>query len=621
MESECLHRTVRVSLGSSERLSIFKDVPGPPQQTDPRFRKLVEGILYSRRFVLIYYLVVLSILLVLSVTHWSREFIRWRRRRAQNSSGRHTDSDETSSSGSSSRSTGSVATAHIKDLDEATPLLRHEKYHAQRSTVSSVRAFLMYQPRPIPYFNKTLPSNGLSIAILVLITLNLFFLLFQINFTVFELFVFADRCGLMFVVNLPLLYLLASKNQPLRFLTGWSYESLNIFHRRLGELLCFEALLHLVGMMGVWYTILRPSGSTLAHFVLNKVIILGIGAFVSYELLYVTSLAYFRQKWYELFLGMHVLLQATALILVFFHHSASKPYVGVALAIFLIDRFLHRIAFKRIAVAADATVMEDGKTIKLSMEITKEETGSVLSTFTRRSVGRGWRATDHVFVTAPPLGRKHLIQAHPFTILSPAPVFWDKSHQLELLIRAQDGFSGELLQRISQESRLNIWLDGPYGSSHARTLLEDSNLAIIIAGGSGIAVAWPLIHHLLNTRSSRDLEFASSPSFNQPQKIFFFWAVHNKSHISWIGQQALADLEARGVQVVTFVTDVLGRPNLHTYINTKAGLDQPVDFPKRRRTGVVVSGPDSMGREVRNICAELVKFKYDIEVVVEKFGW
>jgi hypothetical protein len=45
--------------------------------------------------------------------------------------------------------------------------------------------------------------------------------------------VFADRCGLVFA-NLPLLYLLAAKTQLHRLLTGYSYESLNIVHRRLG---------------------------------------------------------------------------------------------------------------------------------------------------------------------------------------------------------------------------------------------------------------------------------------------------------------------------------------------------------------------------------------------------
>jgi hypothetical protein len=41
------------------------------------------------------------------------------------------------------------------------------------------------------------------------------------------IFILADRAGLMFVVNLPVLYVLAAKtNQPIKLLTGWSYEGL-----------------------------------------------------------------------------------------------------------------------------------------------------------------------------------------------------------------------------------------------------------------------------------------------------------------------------------------------------------------------------------------------------------
>jgi hypothetical protein len=39
------------------------------------------------------------------------------------------------------------------------------------------------------------------------------------------------------------------------------------------------------------------------------------------------------------------------------------------------------------------------------------------------------------------------------------------------------------------------------------------------------------------------------------------------------------------------------------------------------RTGVVVSGPDSMNREVRNSCAAMASSGHKISVEVEKYGW
>ena len=41
---------------------------------------------------------------------------------------------------------------------------------------------------------------------------------------------------------------------------------------------------------------------------------------------------------------------------------------------------------------------------------------------------------------------------------------------------------------------------------------------------------------------------------------------------------------------------------------------------KRKKVGVMASGPDSMGRLVRNTYARLVRDRVDIDVTVEKFG-
>ena len=48
-----------------------------------------------------------------------------------------------------------------------------------------------------------------------------------------------------------------------------------------------------------------------------------------------------------------------------------------------------------------------------------------------------------------------------------------------------------------ERTSLTARTDGPYGSHHARSLFQDSDLAILVAGGGGIAVAWPLVNFLL----------------------------------------------------------------------------------------------------------------------------
>jgi NAD(P)H-flavin reductase len=629
-----------ISLGLS---SSSLEEPIPPSEGP--FPELRRGTLFTGKFIPTYNLVVLGIITIVSAVHWYGHLSRWSRRRrrrlprdrpflvdddtAQTAFDTAKDplltvddiSARSSSSGSSTVDEG-VVPAKLY-LDEQTPLLpRHEPRTPSTpmritSLVNKLKAWLIYQPKPIPFFNKVLPSNGSTIVLSAFVALNLFYLLLNINFNIPELLVFADRSGLVFIINLPLLYLLGAKTQPLSILTGYSYESLNIFHRRLGEVMCLAALVHGLGMFGGWYTLLRYFGFTLHRFIFNQPVLTGIAALIVYETIYFTSLASFRQRWYELFLGLHIILQAAGLTLLFFHDRYCRIYVGTALAIFIIDRLVYRVGMKSTTTTAHITVLEDGYTLLLSTSLIHKQP-SLLSSLLGCGIENGWQATDHVFLTAPTLARKHIIQAHPFTILSPAPTAPQPEDQLmlDLLIRAQDGFSADLLREAHLRKTLTIRLDGPYGSSHARDLLLDAPLAILVAGGSGIAVTWPLVHFLLSQRSS-DLETRSGNQQHH-QSIILIWVAHKTSHLSWLPSAAIADVEAQGVGVIIPpATDGNGRPDLGRLITELVTGKYRV----AGRTAVVASGPDGMNRAVRNTCSRLVSGGRDVNVSIEKFGW
>jgi len=82
---------------------------------------------------------------------------------------------------------------------------------------SWLRAALMYQPQPLPLLRRVLPNNSTTLMVLFLLGLNLFYLLYKIDFRhLSSIDIVSDRAGLMFVANLPWLYLLAAKNQPLK---------------------------------------------------------------------------------------------------------------------------------------------------------------------------------------------------------------------------------------------------------------------------------------------------------------------------------------------------------------------------------------------------------------------
>ncbi|KAF7912184.1 uncharacterized protein EAF01_001205 [Botrytis porri] len=639
--TEWIHSTVRNVVVHTTSQLLTKDDP-EEKPDENKFQKLIDGALYNEKLINTYPWVILGFVLALSGIHWGEKAVRWRRRASWKGGERCSydllddgpsktireeaiDYGGASSSGSSTFGSNTPSIEH-DDEGERMPLLSGSQFPnstpSNRITViSRIKAFLVYQPRPIPYFNKGLPSNGSSIFILSFLALNIFYTFYNISFTWFEASVLGDRAGLIFGVNLPLLYILGAKNQPLKVLTGVSYESLNIIHRRLGELIMVAALIHAGAMFVMWYVILVPfSGWTIWDFLTNPCIYLGLSALFTYKSLYVTSLASFRQRWYEVFLGLHVVLQAGALVILYFHHRGTRTYVGWALTIFLVDRLVYRLCAKSIMAEAKVSICPDNETLLLTFNLPKSTTTIFFQTL-GHSISSGWNATDHVFLTIPSLGRSHALQAHPFTIASPAPLPSSKTSNLTLLIRARSGFSADLLRAAQVKNTLKCRLDGPYGSSHARSLLEDSDLAILVAGGSGIAVTWPIIHHLLNISSDGEDPETGARTTRRRQRIVMIWIIHKSAHLEWIDEKEREELVRKGVEIVIpGATTEVGRPDLDGLMEgIVCGSSKEIE--KRQKIGVVVSGPDGLNRTVNNKCANLIREGRDLEVTIEKFGW
>jgi hypothetical protein len=608
---------------------------GDPEKNQ-YLRDLIDGILEGRRIAATYNLVVLGVVLLLSVLHLYstyRDRRKWMERVNNNSApdGKRvagapqpSHNGEGESSSSSTLVGGDDIPPDTKqtDLDlEERPLLGSARDRRIWRPLWGVKAWLAYQPQPLPIINRQLPANGASVFVLAWLGLNVFLHFYRLPLESKYFFLFAERCGCMFIVNLPLLYLLAAKTQPLRVLTGRSYEALNIFHRRLGEMMCLIGAVHMVSML-IWRFCLEPDwllrGDTAREYLLHPLILEGFGALMSYELLYFTSLGSFRQRWYEIFLASHVILQTLALVFLWFHFHTSRPYVGISSAIFLIDRLVWRLTLKSFTTIASLSILEDGESLMLSADwdIPSTPTSKLASLF-QHNIQIGWSPTDHVFLTIPALGRTHALQSHPFTIASAAPPIpsWDVTSTvssrpphawLSLLIRSHNGFTASLLHHalLHPNLPLQIRLDGPYGSPHALSLLRASSTAILIAGGSGIAVIYPLAEALLLHGQTCG------------QKVKMLWVVHSDLHRRWIPEERLAELREMGAEVmVSEPTGLVGRPDVGGYVTGWIEDDGEGDV------GVVCSGPDGLNRGVRNVCARETERGRRVAVAVEKFGW
>ncbi|KAK4178269.1 ferric reductase like transmembrane component-domain-containing protein [Triangularia setosa] len=617
-----------------------------PEQLE-YIRQLIIAIYEGRAITASYNVLIIGIIAVFAVLHWreqKRDKQKWTAIQQAGARRTTTRNSEVDGSGTSTPSSSSLTTVvqstHIKspedevDVDlERLPLLRNSQLsnqHLSHHIANKLRSFLLYQPPPIPIITRVLPSNGTSLFILAWLALNIAIQFYRLPLKWSFFFIFADRAGFLFIVNLPLLYLLSAKNQPLRRLTGYSYEALNIFHRKVGEWMCFVGIVHFISMLLYQFVLaedwLLASQSPKAYFT-HPLILFGIGAFVSYELLFFTSLGSFRQRWYELFLALHVVLQVAALGFLWGHFYTSRPYVVTALAIFLIDRLVWRMSIKRVSMEMDLTVL-DGETFLVSgdWDILPEAKG----------VLAGWEPTDHVFLTVPVLGRSHALQAHPFTIASDAPGKGLEGEErkrhawFSLLIRAQfgnfdRGFTGQLLEYAKMHKRVEVQLDGPYGSPHALSILRASENVILVAGGSGIAVTFPLVWALLHeARSQPEVEDEDEDKQVLPlrkqkkgggRKVHMLWVTHAFWHQRWIPKEQLDELVALGLDLVMPKSTMeAGRPDVR-------GIVGQWIQEAEGDTSVLVSGPDGLNRVVRNVAADAVGHGKGVRIAVEKFGW
>lgn len=263
--------------------------------------------------------------------------------------------------------------------------------------------------------------------------------------------------------------------------------------------------------------------------------------------------------------------------------------------------------------------------------------------FLSHDIRTGWKATEHVFLTVPCLSPKHSLQAHPFTIASRAPGSGDTELDLELIIRKQDGFCKHLLQYTKENNDNDhlalIKLDGPYGSQSAVHLLQESDISIIVAGGSGIAVTWPLVWSAIDTKpydgGKPNVNSEDELSLHDTTKqILFIWIVRDFSNLSWLGSDKLECLRSvPGVNVVIpLATAHNGHPDVRTIITNWISLVVAKPFSTLgpriqgnaagKKIGIVCYGPDSLNRTVRNLCSLLLSQRQlDVSVEIEKFGW
>lgn len=252
----------------SERFStLIKTARETEDENEEGDQSAIINALEFTRWLGIYYnLAILALLLVIFIGRKTDERIRkWNKKRRKVIK---TESEiivvESSSTSNTSSSSSSASEVRLDVVDEARPLLLSTS--SEKVPRVSRRAFLtrrvsglLGHQRENDFRGRVRPTNGVAIAQALFALLHVFLSFYWIylpldttNNTHLKLFLVADRLGLLFTMNLPLLYLFAAKTSPIKYLTGWSYEQLNVFHRSISNLCIYLSVLHFAGMYVVY---------------------------------------------------------------------------------------------------------------------------------------------------------------------------------------------------------------------------------------------------------------------------------------------------------------------------------------------------------------------------------
>ncbi|KAH8109484.1 ferric reductase like transmembrane component-domain-containing protein [Phellopilus nigrolimitatus] len=259
-----------------------------------------------------------------------------------------------------------------------------------------------------------------------------------------------SRVGLISASQVPVAIALGTKNNLVGMLLGMGYEKLNFLHRWVGIITFATGNIHALYYFYKW----TIEGSLNENFQ-EPFVRWGLIGLIGLEILYFTSLGFFRHRAYNFFLSAHIIGIFLLLIGICFHFNTCVKYVVIGIVIYSLDHLI-RIAKTRITTARILTVPELGLTrVELPM------------------VRAGWRAGQHIRlrVLSMEMGWYGWSVAHPFTVANASRAGYYPS---------DNGFSTQREMRVLAE--------GPYGG-YGDMVFASYSSAMLVAGGSGVTFA------------------------------------------------------------------------------------------------------------------------------------
>lgn len=240
----------------------------------------------------------------------------------------------------------------------------------------------------------------------------------------------AFRCGVVTLGQLPLIFLLAGKNNIVGYLTGVSYERLNWLHRWCARCMLLTATIHMGYFFSSW-----DRYDFIPYKIKNDQISWkGLVAWSVLVWIVFSSMTPIRGWNYEIFVVQHLISFAVFVGFVYIHIPAdTKGYVWAPVALFFLDRTIRavRVLYANLSIFHPKQKQQGhiGGLLACKADFTP------LPHDTTRVVIKNppitWRPGQHVFLSCHSVVP---LQSHPFTIAS-----IPEDGTMEFLIKSEKG--------------------------------------------------------------------------------------------------------------------------------------------------------------------------------------
>lgn len=353
----------------------------------------------------------------------------------------------------------------------------------------------------------------------------------------------AYRAGALGVAELPLIFLLAGKQNLVGYVIGSSYERLNWLHRWVARIFWITITIH----MSFWFRSWGRFNYIGRKLQIDYLTQTGFACYIILTAIVLSSFLPIRRLSHEVFYVLHVVLFAGLMGAIYLHLTDSKIYFWVSVVIFFVDRFL------RLCVAGwvNLSFLHGKSKVWANAATLTPLPGNV----TRLSIPQPvfkWQPGQHMFVSCHSLVP---LQAHPFTASS-----LPSDGKLEFLIQAQKGGTrrfnrwAEKNHPLPASTNLQtkyIGVEGPYGSHRP---LHQFDSVVLFAGSTGATFTVPRMRDIVQ-KWMHDTPLVT-------RHVKFVWVIKSQNRLCWFqdvlerAMQDVSDLRSRHGREVQLDIDV-----------------------------------------------------------------